>query len=371
MNTEYFLPVLVESPRDVRGGLPSCSGLERIALCPGSRRAEAAFPESPGGADAAMGTRLHRDMELGSLSENEEEAEAVIWCREMEARIVQKVFEGRVLRRVLREQRWWSESGRFSGQADVVYFDGHTALVIDYKFGRGEVAPPRRNWQLRGLALLAFEQLGAMAVCVGILQPFAERRVPELLMLSRAEKPQLLRLVEGALDAADNPRAALCPGEAQCRYCRAKATCPALRLTVKTGITLIPRNWQNYSPEVKRQAFDLAKLAASWADAVFGCVERDLDSGREIMGVSRGRGATRFDITDIKKAFAILADAGVTADEFVSCCKPTLGRLDEVFLAARRRDNPKMTVADGKTALRALLAPVGENKKIKGKILTD
>jgi hypothetical protein len=75
---------LVLSEEDVRQGLPSASGLQRLVLCPGSWLAEQACPESEQSAAAAAGTRLHKHMEEGTMPEDADEAEAVQWCRELE-----------------------------------------------------------------------------------------------------------------------------------------------------------------------------------------------------------------------------------------------------------------------------------------------
>ena len=55
----------VSKTEDVRGGKPSASGMQRLALCPGSWQAEAKCPPSEDSPDANMGTRLHKCMETG------------------------------------------------------------------------------------------------------------------------------------------------------------------------------------------------------------------------------------------------------------------------------------------------------------------
>lgn len=366
MTDECFLPVIIAPAADVRRGKPSASGLERIALCPGSWKLESLCAEETKSDAAAMGTRLHAHLENGTTPDDAEEAEAVAWCRETELKIVRHLFPAGA--RVMREIRWWSQAGDFSGQGDAVYTDGVTALVLDYKFGRGDVTEPARNWQLKGLAVLAFEQLGVQHVIVGILQPFVSRSLPTLRQYNRNDFVELRDSISSAIRATEAPKAPLHPGSKQCHYCKAAASCPALRLTVRDVVNYSLRDWQNFTPEVKRQAYDLAKLAEKWAESVMGRVGRDLDAGREVSRLSRGKGIQKFEVTDIKRAFQVLIDSGVSADAFVSCCKLTLGDLDKVFLAAVRERNPKMRVEDAKTALRDLLSLAGEKKNQKGRI---
>ena len=366
MSTEYLLPVIITPAADVRRGKPSASGLERIALCPGSWKLESLCEEATKSDAAAMGTRLHAHLENGTTPDDAEESDAVEWCRETELKIVRHLFPSGA--RVMRELRWWSQAGDFSGQGDSVYTDGVTALVLDYKFGRGDVTEPARNWQLKGLAVLAFEQLGVQNVVVGILQPFVSRAMPTLRQYNRADFVGLRDSISAVIRATREPNAPLHPGVKQCNYCKASANCPALRLTVRDVVNYSLRDWQNFTPEVKRSAYDLAKLAEKWSKSVMGRIDRDIDAGREVAGLARGNDIQKFEITDIKAAFQILIESGVPADAFVSCCKLTLGDLDKAFLAVMRERNPKMRVADAKEALRDLLAIAGERKTIKGRI---
>ena len=366
MSTEYLLPVVITPAADVRRGKPSASGLERIALCPGSWKLESICDEETKSDAAAMGTRLHAHLENGTTPDDAEESDAVAWCRETELKIVRHLFPSGA--RVMREVRWWSQAGDFSGQGDSVYTDGVTALVLDYKFGRGDVTEPARNWQLKGLAVLAFEQLGVQNVIVGILQPFVSRAMPTLRQYNRTDFVGLRDSISDVIRATGEPKAPLHPGSKQCNYCKASANCPALRLTVRDVVNYSLRDWQNFTPEVKRSAFDLAKLAEKWSKSVIGRVERDIDAGREVAGLARGNDIQKFEITDIKAAFQILIESGVPADAFVSCCKLTLGDLDKAFLAVMRERNPKTRVADAKEALRDLLAIAGERKTSKGRI---
>jgi hypothetical protein len=46
------------------------------------------------------------------------------------------------------ETRLWNKTKTFSGQADVVWLYDNRAIIIDYKFGRGDVAKATGNWQL-------------------------------------------------------------------------------------------------------------------------------------------------------------------------------------------------------------------------------
>ena len=354
---------------DVREGRPSASGFERLVLCPGSWLAERACrvegePESEA---AAMGTRLHAHMEHGTLPEDPVEAEAVQWCRDTEV-----MLKGRYLGsgeiEFLREYRWWSADHRFSGQADAVFFCGSKMLVLDYKFGRHAVASAAANYQLYALAALAFELYPRVEeVYAGILQPYVSRSEPRVLLLTRAEEAGLRRFVANALDAAEAPGAKLVPGEAQCRYCRAAASCPALSHDVAALAPL--ERWELWTPEQRRRAWDAARLAKKYVEAIERKVRADLEAGVEIPGLVLGEGRATFSIHDAQAAFSLVNSAlGITAEEFTACCKVNISPLDKLVHEKLKSSEPKQTTKASREWLRETLSSCGEVKYSAGTI---
>lgn len=356
--------------QDVREGRPSASGFERLVLCPGSWLAERACrvegePESEA---AAMGTRLHAHMEHGTLPEDPVEAEAVQWCREMEEMLQGRYLAGSGEIEFLREYRWWSSDHRYSGQADAVFFAGSKMLVLDYKFGRNPVPQAAANYQLYALAALAFELYPDVAeVYAGILQPYVSRSEPRVLMLTRADEEGLRQFVYNALDAAEAPGARLVPGEAQCRYCRAAASCPALSRQVSALAPL--ERWELWSPEQRRRAWDAARLARKYCEAIERKVRADLEAGVEIPGLVLGEGKASFAVQDAQAAFSILSgELGVSAEEFTGCCKVGITPLDKLVHAKLKEREPKQTTKASREWLRERLSACGETKYSAGTI---
>lgn len=354
---------------DPREGKPSASGLQRIALCPGSWLAERALPEETSEA-AEAGTRLHEHMELGTLPEDAAEAEAVEWCRVMEAELVRRYLgcelDASALV-VLREQRWWDGCRRFSGQADVVYVFFGMALVVDYKFGRVAVPVAANNLQLAGLSGLAFDVLasyGVELVFGTILQPFVSREVPRVVRYQRADVPQLRRYLYGVINEAERPGARRVPGEEQCRYCRAKVDCPACGGLVRQESQVdVAAAWPDWAPEKKAEAVRLAGLAKKWAEAVERKAKADLKDGLSIPGWSLGAGRRSFKVTDAQGAFAHLNGLlGITGEEFAGCCQVQISRLDKVVharLAEHAPEGTKQLVKKSAEWLREALVDFG------------
>ncbi len=356
---------------DVRMGLPSASGLQRLVLCPGSWLAEKACPEQDQSEAAAMGTRLHRHLEVGTLPEDAVEAEACEWCAEMEGRLAEELLGCRV--ELFREKRLWDACQRFSGQADVVFHNEKAALVLDYKFGRIAVEGAEYNTQLYGLVLLMMDNFAAFdVVYAGILQPFVSRQRPVVMRFERKDIGALRGWLYRKLDDAAVPGAELCPGEVQCRYCRAAASCPALGLRVQqvSGVELT--RWEQWSVEDRRKAWDAARLAKKYVDAIERKVRADLEAGVELPGLQLAPGKAAFTVADAAGAFGVLEAAlGITGEEFVKCCKVGITELDKLVhrkLAEQAAEGVKQTTKASREWLRLQLEGFGSVKVTAGSI---
>lgn len=212
---------------DERNGLPSASGLERIALCPGSWRLESQCPRDEGGEDAASGTRIHAWLAGEQVELSEDEASIAEKCREQASSLIAAGSTKSI------EQRLWyadkSGSRLYSGQADIIARIGDSALIVDYKTGRGAVAASPENIQLRALAVLVKHNFpDVQHVAVAIIQPLA-RKEPVVCEYGPEELKEAEKQILAILEAAKNEDAELVPSEAACKYCRAKTICPALR----------------------------------------------------------------------------------------------------------------------------------------------
>ena len=212
-----------------RGDLPSASNAHRYAACPGSHRACIGLPDTTS-EDAARGDRIHawlEGMANGTIPpplagpEEQDVAERCLW--QSEKLIAQHVG---LERDRLVESRIWDPSRTWSGKADLVVIDNrNTALVIDYKTGRGDVEEAVGNLQLRALAALVAIHYVADVVTVAIVQPLAGppsvcRYEAWDLLKAAAEIDEIM----GKANATNQPRN---PGP-WCQYCRAAGTdrCP-------------------------------------------------------------------------------------------------------------------------------------------------
>ena len=365
----------MEMIKDERQGLPSASGMQRLFLCPGSWNAERKCPIDEESEDAAMGTMLHACMEQGTTPEDPEDAEAVAWCREMEDFLCNKYLGSTDVSRY-REVRLFERGDRlFSGKPDMVAVGTRRALVVDYKFGGLPVAAAECNLQLSALAVLVmdmFEDGAVDEVFVCILQPYASRKEPAVCRYTRESVEQARAFFQTCIKLAQDEHAPLKPSEKACRYCRAQSSCPAVSLAlVNVTSSDLTAAWEQWTPEKRREAYDLAKLAKKWAASVEGKVKADLRAEVEIPGLVLAPGKKAFTITDAAAAFQILNGLfpdGITAQAFTACCKVGITDLDKLVHAVRKAADAGAKVAESKDWLRKTLAGCAEVKVSDGSV---
>ncbi len=360
---------------DERQGLPSASGMQRLFLCPGSWQAERKCQVDEESEDAALGTILHAHMEHETTPEDPEDAEAVAWCYEMETFLCEKhlgMKKDWTDVQTIREVRLFERGRLFSGKPDMVAICNRKAFVVDYKFGRIPVTTAERNLQLSALAVLVMDRCEVDEVSVCILQPYASRKDPAVCRYTRESVEQARAFFRACIERAQDEHAPLKPSEKACRYCRAQSSCPAVSLAL-VNVTSgdLTAAWEQWSPEKRREAYDLAKLAKKWAASVEGKVKADLKAEVEIPGLALAPGKKAFTITDAAAAFQILnglfPDA-ITAQAFTGCCKVGITDLDKLVHSVRKAADAGAKVAESKDWLRKTLAECAEVKISDGSV---
>jgi hypothetical protein len=176
------------------------------------------------------------------------------------------------------------ESGAH-GTADAVILAEREIIVIDLKYGRGVAVDAEDNEQLQIYALAALREFG-------LAQDFDRVRMvihqPRLGAVSEATLSidDLADFGERVLEAAgftQYPDALLNPSEEACRWCRAKATCPALRAEVVELFGAVPAP-QAESADVLADCMAKVDLIEGWCKAVRAEVETRLLTGKPVRG---------------------------------------------------------------------------------------
>lgn len=125
------------------------------------------------------------------------------------------------------------------GTSDAVILAGDEIQVHDLKYGRGVKVDADNNEQLMLYALGALDTFGPLGDYKRIRMVIHQPRLQHLSEWD-CTVGELLAFADRAKYAAQAAMAGhgdLTPGESQCRFCKAKATCPALRDQVLETIT--------------------------------------------------------------------------------------------------------------------------------------
>ncbi|MGD9156894.1 MAG: DUF2800 domain-containing protein [Desulfobacteraceae bacterium] len=176
------------------------------------------------------------------------------------------------------------------GTMDVVLWskDNKHMLVVDYKFGYNPVAA-EWNTQLLIYAIIARRIFNVKpeTVTLAIIQPKVHESKPDLFTLPFREiqdwsvnnlLPVYNGVNDGSLDNTFNP------GEEQCRWCKAQATCPALKDEVMDAL--------NYQPTEDKLGDLIGKVSMirEWCASIEARVLDALQQGKPVPGYKLVRG---------------------------------------------------------------------------------
>ena len=321
----------------------SPSKRHRWALCPGSVREEAKYPEERSGPAAIDGTHSHTLLEhcikagladpalMVGVRLMDDEGEFVIDADRaarvktaieyVKSRVTQLNGMAEVVPETRVDPQWFTNRDDLSGTVDIQIIGGGVLEIVDYKDGMAEV-PAEGNLQLQQYAL------GKLAECrkghnvpdqypwhevrMTIIQPKLALRGGTPITTWTVPVSELLTKISVLVDqarATDNPDAPLIPGDSQCKYCRAKGACSALAGNVmkEIGVMFQPIADQTFeiaqqsadrdpavmSDDQIRQVMEAAPLMRQLLEAVEKEALRRLEAGQSIPGLKlvNGRGS--------------------------------------------------------------------------------
>jgi len=213
-----------------------------------------------------------------------------------------------------------------SGMPDHLVIRGSTAMVLDYKTGRGEVTPSERNLQMMALAVLVKANHKRVSkVYCAIIQPHRE---PEMVCYTGKKLKEARAFIESIIALALLPLTHRVAGEKQCRWCKFKSECPeaiAATLTITTsgsnGLT---------DPARFAQLLDYIGVAKKMIPAIEAKPRAALEANPDaIEGYTLKNGVRRRDVKDIEGAFnALKADGLIDEVSFMGACKVSLTSLE-------------------------------------------
>jgi len=225
---------------DERLNLPSASGMDRLANCPGSRALEACIKSAPAQSDAEKkvkvdGTKIHFALEkadFDALEMNQREIAEAINVLEHDQVDAWKKDRGIPLREhveIIRETRFWMIDEKInnvlSAKPDVVYVSRKfkAALIINYKTGFKPHTAAKLSYQCRTEAVCVAGELELQSVRVAV----AQHRFKSCVTAAQYSASDLkfadleLRMIDWRSKQQDAPT---CAG-VWCDWCKAKGIC--------------------------------------------------------------------------------------------------------------------------------------------------
>lgn len=250
------------------------------------------------------------------------------------------------------------------GTTDALIAHPDELTVADLKYGMGEPVQADNNPQLQIYALAALRQYELAydfkTVRMVIHQPRLGA-VSEWVQTVEELEVFAVRVAEAA-QYTEDPDAPLVPSTKGCRWCKAKATCPALRAEVDALFEVVPEA----APEdTLATAMSKVDLVDAWSKAVRAETERRLLAGEPVNGfklVQGRRGARAWG--DKTEAEALLKKLRLKVDEMydLSLISPTKAeKLHEAGTIGPRQWSKVVelvTQSDGKPSV----APVSDKR---------
>ena len=354
MTDKNVLPDELVLQDDERGGLPSASGISRIASCPASHKLEATQPEPPDSPWAARGTRVHGVMD-GSVSREDLSTEELDVVRELEE--YDKLLFHDVTD-VTREVRYWYDhDGQkiWSGKLDIAARCKATGsgIVCNYKTGRGQEMV-RTNWQAKAEAVLWWMQWrehGMTNVRYCFAQP--ESMFDHVLCHTFNEQ-ELIRAerdIKEAVLLALSGKGWMEPSDDACRWCKATAVCPALQYKINAYKEIPAESFVDMTALERGHHLSKAREAKDAATKVYESLasqtkEFVAEDSEAVRGWYMAKGRQINSITSTKVALKLATELGITADEFYSRASISTSALEKMAASQLKVKDPKQWVKD-------------------------
>jgi hypothetical protein len=354
-----------------REDLSHLSAFHRYALCPISHQLSLLATASKPTKDSEAGARGHRKLAGEDVPVSNDESDTIMACMDQETELVESIANGAEILLVEREKRlFYDVRGEhlFTGAPDVVYVldDYHkTAIILDYKLGFLGVPNASVNLQLRGAALLAWQNYRSRAAYVAIIQPNVSKWSRPAFYDYKAltwARGEIKELISGT----HSPDAQANPSAEACRHCPAKLICkaaynPTLAIATRKAEVVLDFSDKDLSTfgELIEQAEFIINVA--WEELKQRVANRP-EAFPNWYFQSSGH-TSRID--NPQAAFAKFANI-VSAKEFSDICKPSIHGLVDLMRSHTGMSKP-MARAEVERRLGELLIKKPKQPSLKRK----
>ena len=335
---------------DERFGVPSASGMHRIANCPASFQLSKSF-QDPGSDDSRSGDRVHLALERWGEHGSEDgltldELTTAEMCIDQRNELLDswvgdddyEAYKERrlgmtTLGKVFETTSYPALKYIVTGQADFIAVADKRGLVVDYKTLHGDHDPAEENDQLRTLAVLAARHYKLDHVRIALVQPWKGKPTLAEFNFSALVVAEEWLMDALALERRSTPDQTN-PGK-WCHFCPARANCKAFSRETLTPIQNMAINLPADDETARKAMFARAaelphnelvarykalKMISWYVTAVEGNMRI---RAAEVPGFPYRlvEGKPKETIADVSAAWRELEKLGVSAEDFTAECK--------------------------------------------------
>jgi hypothetical protein len=198
------------------------------------------------------------------------------------------------------------------GTLDFAAIDGVRAALIDFKFGTSFVDSPLYNLQLQTYAVALFAEYPQLeTIDAHIVQPNVEEEWQhKSATYTREMLAEFRERIIGIVKVARSENPPLVPGHKQCKWCRAKMSCPARieqTAIIPVGTVDLNEYVRQITPADRAKLLERAQMVMNYCGALIGTIETEaISNGIEVDGYEIGNGRSSRVWTDEDKARDVL-----------------------------------------------------------------
>ena len=154
----------------------------------------------------------------------------------------------------------------------------------------------------------------------------------------------LLKYIEAVIIRCKQPNAPRISGVKQCKYCKARHTCPELIKESNAIVAVQKSIYEITDPKILCDLYRKSKIVSSALKSVDKRVrdfmlENNGECGELIFKIKKGDRS----VTSIPDAFLIMKGYGISQDEFLNCCSVSVSNLLELFSQKQKANGSSST----------------------------
>lgn len=219
------------------------------------------------------------------------------------------------------------------GTADCIMLQGTTLHIIDFKYGKGVPVSAENNSQMMLYALGAYESYKMLysiqQIRLSIVQPRLSDG-PSEWGLSLSELLRFGEYVKERAALAMKGEGDFCPGEKQCRFCRARAKCRARAEENVRLAFMVDKKPPLLSNEEVGEYLVQGEDVSKWLKDLQEYALTECLAGKEVPGWKAVEGRGSRDWIDMDAAFEKLSKSGIIEEEMLWERKPlTLAQVEK------------------------------------------